>query len=72
MKRRPWRFTISEQGKGGKYRAVRTRGGAVKVYRTKGRKHIRVINLGKGRYKARSKPGRGYAADTSTVVRLRR
>ena len=67
-----WKFTVKKKRKSGSWRALKKRKGGVKVYRTKGRKHVRVLNLPKGRYKVRSRPARGYGADTSRVVRLKR
>jgi hypothetical protein len=70
--KKQWKFTVEKKRKSGAWRALKKRKGGEKVYRTKGREHVRVLNLGKGKYKVRSRPARGYRADSSEVVRLRR
>ena len=52
-KKKQWTFVV-KQRRHGKWRTLKTKSGKVKVYATRGPKHIRVINLGKGKYKARS------------------
>jgi len=70
-KKKQWTFVV-KQRRHGKWRTLKTKSGKVKVYATRGPKHIRVINLGKGKYKARSRALRGYRPDTSKVVKLTR
>jgi hypothetical protein len=70
-KKKQWTFVV-KQRRHGKWRTVKTKSGKIKVYATRGPKHIRVINLGKGKYKARSRALRGYRPDTSKVVKLTR
>jgi alpha-tubulin suppressor-like RCC1 family protein len=70
-KKKQWTFVVKKR-RNGKWRTLKTKSGKIKVYATRGPKHTRVLNLGKGKYKARSRALRGYRPDTSKVVRLKR
>lgn len=65
-----WRFVVKV--KKGDWKTLKTAKGRTKVYQTKGPEHAVTIDLKKGTYKATSKAARGYAADTSKVVKLAR
>lgn len=69
-KSQQWRFHIRKRTGNG-WRTLRTRTGAKRVFKTKGSKHVRVVNLQKGVYKVRVLPARGYLSDTSARVKLR-
>ena len=65
-----WKFVVRNK-KRGEWRILK-RNGTKKVWKTKGARHIKKIDLPKGKYKARSRAARGYKPDTSAVVRLKR
>ena len=68
--KKQWRFVVKKK-KSGNWRTLK-RNGTKKVWKTKGARHIKKIDLPKGKYKARSRAARGYKPDTSAVVRLKR
>jgi hypothetical protein len=63
--RKAWRFQVQKKAK-------RTWRLLPRTYRTKGLKETRTLDLKKGTYRVRVKPGNGYAAATSRRVRLKR
>ena len=69
--KKQWKFTVKKRVNG-QWRTLTRKNGTVKVYKTRRPKHIRVLNLKKGRYKARSRTARGYQYDYSKVVKLLR
>lgn len=65
-----WKFVV--QVKRGDWKTLKAKKGRAKVYVTKGPKHRLTINLGKGKYRAKSRSARGYRAHTSKVVKLKK
>jgi hypothetical protein len=65
-----WPFTVQKKS-GKKWRAVKSKG-KVTVWRTSGRKRVKVIDLRKGRYRAVVLPHLGYKGSKSKTVKLQR
>jgi hypothetical protein len=70
-KKKQWEFVVKVK-KDGDWKKIKTKKGKTKVYETEGSEHKLTINLDKGKYKAKSKEARGYAPDTSEVVKLKK
>jgi hypothetical protein len=68
--KKQWKFVV--QVKRGDWKTLKTKKRKVKVYATKGSKHRLTINLDKGKYRAKSRAARGYRADTSKVIKLKK
>ena len=68
--KKQWKFVV--QVKRGGWKTLKTKKRKVKVYATKGSKHRLTINLDKGKYRAKSRAARGYRADTSKVIKLKK
>ncbi len=61
--RKQWKCTVK-----GTWQTLTRKNGKAEVYKYRGPKHIRVLNLKKGRYQARSRTARGYRYDYTQVV----
>ena len=68
--KKQWKFVV--QVKRGGWKTLKTKKRKVKVYTTKGSKHRLTINLEKGKYRAKSRAARGYGADISKVIKLKK
>lgn len=60
-----WRFRVLKK-KAGSWKKLKRR------YTTTGPHHTRTLNLDRGRYRVKARPGHGYAGATSRTIRLRR
>jgi hypothetical protein len=69
--KKQWDFVVKIKKKGD-WKTLKTKKDKTKVYTTEGKEHTLKINLDKGTYKAKSKSARGYGADTSDVVKLKK
>ena len=69
--KKQWKFVVRKLIRG-KWRTLTRKDGSIRVFRTRGPKHVRLVNLPEGRYIARSRNARGYLPDSSRIVRLRR
>jgi hypothetical protein len=70
-KKKQWEFVIKVKKKGD-WKTIKTKKDKTKVYETEGSDHTLTVNLDEGKYKAKSKEARGYLADTSDVVKLKK
>ena len=70
-KKKQWEFVVKVKKKGD-WKTIKTKKGKTKVYETEGSDHKLTIDLDDGKYKAKSKEARGYQADTSDVVKLKK
>ena len=70
-KKKQWEFVVKVKKKGD-WKTIKTKKGKTKVYETEGSDHKLTIDLDEGKYKAKSKEARGYQADTSDVVKLKK
>ncbi len=70
-KKKQWEFVVKVKKKGD-WKTIKTKKDKTKVYETEGADHKLTIDLDEGKYKAKSKPARGYEADTSDVVKLKK
>lgn len=70
-KKKQWEFVIKVKKKGD-WKTIKTKKDKTKVYETEGSDHTLTVDLDKGKYKAKSKEARGYLADTSDVVKLKK
>lgn len=70
-KRKQWRFVVQKQNTAEKRKASGRKWATLpRVYRTKGRKHVRSLRLTKGRYRVAVKPRYGYEGAISRAVKL--
>lgn len=70
-KKKQWEFVIKVKKKGD-WKTIKTKKDKTKVYETEGSDHKLTVDLDEGKYKAKSKESRGYLADTSDVVKLKK
>ena len=70
-KKKQWEFVIKVKKKGD-WKTIKTKKDKTKVYETEGSDHTMTVDLDEGKYKAKSKEARGYLADTSDVVKLKK
>jgi hypothetical protein len=70
-KKKQWEFVVKVKKKG-EWKTIKTKKDKTKVYETEGSDHKLTLDLDKGKYKAKSKEARGYSADTSEVVKLKK
>ena len=70
-KKKQWEFVVKVKKKGD-WKTIKTKKDKTKVYETEGSDHKLTIDLDEGKYKAKSKEARGYLADTSDVVKLKK
>ena len=70
-KKKQWEFVVKVKKKGD-WKTIKTKKDKTKVYETEGSDHKLTLDLDEGKYKAKSKEARGYSADTSEVVKLKK